>query len=235
MGLLHDQVLGEISGKVGEIIYRNRPGKKNVAYKIPEFTNINYSPASVDNRNRFKPMTQFASMVWSLPELKSIWDKHTRFKAKAAYHKIEQANARLFAPLHPTVNNIIVPSGFSLELNSAVANKDKVSVSVSLNKLLYHDINQIKSFNVIMMLCFFNPTNNEYLYYNFNRIRIYLSNWEYDKPVEITYNYLEDEGILFSMYHKCILYFTLIAQNAEKSYLANSANKSIGFDIPHPG
>jgi hypothetical protein len=230
MGLLINQVMGDHTGKVGNLIYRRRNGKI-VVYKVPEKIKKSESQASKDIRKKLKPMSQFASEVCSFPELKLIWESDTRYKAVAPYHKVEQANKNLVTPDRPTINCRIVPDfGFKLNVNSVEANKEKVSIVVTVEKELVDYYKQLKGFIVIILLCFYDPLKKEEKYFDFQRIRLNLTEWEVDKPVEVLFDFSEKEGEIFSKYKKTILYYTLLAFDNENYFLAYSESMPKEFD-----
>ncbi len=235
MGILINQVMGDHTGKVGNLIYRNRNGKI-VVYKAPEKIKKSESEASKAVRQKLKPMSQFASEVCSFPELKAIWQSNRRYKAKAAYHKVEQANKNMFMPEHPTVENIIVPLwGYKLELNSVELNKEKVSIILTIDKALADEYKSLNGFIVIILLCFYNPVKKKDEYFEFRRIRLNLTKWEFDKPVKILFKFAKKDGKLFSLYKKCILYSTFLAYDNEFSFIEHSTGMNKEFNnVVHP-
>jgi hypothetical protein len=230
MGILINQTLGDHTGKVGNLCYRRRNGKI-VVYRLPDKIKKSESKASIEIRERMKPMSRFASEVCSFPELKSVWQSAKNQKAVSAYHKVEQANKNMFTVEHPTVNNTIVPDhGLPCKFISAEANKDKVSIIVSLDNTIIKNNMPPKGFAAIILLCFYDPVKNEIESFDFCRIRILLTEWELDNPIEILFKFSVDEGKIFSMYKKSILYYTLLAYDAENYFLGFTENNNLEFN-----
>jgi hypothetical protein len=231
MGILINQVMGDHTGKIGDLIYRLRNGKI-VVYRAPVKIKKSNSKASKDIRKKLKPMSRFAAEVCSIPELKHIWSTAKQYKAKAAYHKVEQANKNNITPKRPTLNTMIVPDkGFKLNVNSAIANKNKVSIVITLGKELVDYYEGLNAFMVIILLCFYDPLKKEDEYFDFCKIRTHLTKWEIDNPAEILFKFSKKEGEIFSKYKKAILYFTLLAIDQENYYLAHSLQWSNEFVI----
>src|ERR1035437_10022450 len=90
MGSLNNIVLGDVSGKVGNIVGRKRNGKYFV-YAMPTEVKISNTPKAKKSRDIMIPLTKFASIVNSIPELKYFW-VNSKIEAFDAFHKIEKVN-----------------------------------------------------------------------------------------------------------------------------------------------
>src|ERR1035437_800560 len=111
MGSLKNQVLGDLDGKVGNIVGRRRKGKYFI-YAMPEEVKISNTPEAIKSRNIMIPLAKFASIVNSIPELKYLWT-NSKIEAFDAFHKIEKVNYPFFTYERPTLNNTIIPDIFA--------------------------------------------------------------------------------------------------------------------------
>ena len=64
-------------------------------YPIFEKFNVSQNPKAKESRAQIVPMSQFASIVNSIPELKYIWNQDS-LKASSVYHKIIKFNFKAF-------------------------------------------------------------------------------------------------------------------------------------------
>jgi len=232
MATVRNSEFAGYKGKLGKIIFRTRYGK-TVAYRIPENFKKSESEASKANRKKLKPMAQFASNICLLPELKQIWQLERETKATSAYHKIEKKNAIFFNHFHPTINNEIVPGGFGCQRDGAILNKDEMRINISFPDrpvVDEADMEFLKRYLVIAIICFYDPVNKKDEDFAFYNIYKNISNWEMWNPIEARYQFSEEEGKIFSEYRKSILFYTVIACDAEGYYLGHSFSYSLEFD-----
>src|ERR1035437_4840504 len=69
MGRLKNTVLGNITGKVGDIVFRVR-GKKSYLYASPKKVKVSQKQEAKEARSKFNPLSKFGSFINSIPELK---------------------------------------------------------------------------------------------------------------------------------------------------------------------
>ena len=105
MGRLKNMVLGNVTGKVGNVVFRMK-GKKSFMYAKPKQVKVSQKREAKEARSKFTPLSKFASFINSIPELKYFWG-NSDVKASSTYHKISKANYSAFLYNRPTVNNII--------------------------------------------------------------------------------------------------------------------------------
>src|ERR1035437_11200489 len=86
MGRLKNTVLGNVTGKVGDIIFRVR-GKKSYLYSKPKQVKVSQKQEAKEARSKFNPLSKFGSFINSIPELKYFWKK-ADIAAGWALHKI---------------------------------------------------------------------------------------------------------------------------------------------------
>ena len=151
MAVHKDSMFGEISGKIGNEVYRKRYGKTYVS-KTPSGFKASQLPHEIDKRNIQTVNGKFASVINSSRLLKSIW-----YKEKApcvnGYNKINKVNYHLCAPDHPTEKAQITPGGFKLEVDDINIKPDKIEITLRPIKL-QKDETQVA---YIMILSLWNP------------------------------------------------------------------------------
>jgi hypothetical protein len=123
MAVITKSVLGNLSGKLGNIVIKKR-NNKEVVYLLSGNHRTSKSAAAVRVRKNFAVTVKLAKSVNSVLMLKKIW---TLSKAKGinSFQKLIKNNARLVKNGSLTASNKITPAGLSLKLNSAsFANKN---------------------------------------------------------------------------------------------------------------
>lgn len=91
MAKLDEQLLGKVSGKLGNLVYRNINGKTFISVRPPKY-NVTNTKESRKVKKGFKNLIAFASFVNKIPELKKVWSKR-EVKGVRAYNKIFSHNS----------------------------------------------------------------------------------------------------------------------------------------------
>ena len=129
MGHLNRQVLGRISGKVGDIVFRQRAGKNYASVK-PDSINVSNDPASIDRRNRFALACKFGANINAVPYLNSIWKKKTT-AGISPFNYITKSNYKFADPDELTDLAEVVPGfGFGVTISSSSLNPPNLNVAV---------------------------------------------------------------------------------------------------------
>ena len=121
MAEIKKSVLGDITGKIDNLVFRRMNGKKFVSVR-PDKYKPTKSIKLKKARSKFGTVVKFAVTTNSVPELKEAW-KLSREKGSNSYHKIIKANSRLFNTETLTPYNKITPDGLELKLESASLKK----------------------------------------------------------------------------------------------------------------
>ena len=128
-------VLGEPSGKIGDVVYKKRNGKTYIS-KAAETFNSSQLPHEIDKRNIQKVNGKFASIINQNKLLHVIWEKE-KFPCTNAYNKINKVNYHFCAPDHPTEKAQLTPGGFKLKVKDISIFPEGIEVtpdSIKLNK-----------------------------------------------------------------------------------------------------
>ncbi len=138
--------IGRLSGKLGELVFRNYPGK-TVVSKRPLSFKPGSDPASVNRRQRFKLTSFFAKSVKSFPVAYEMWAKKTRNKMSAYncvfkhnYDAVEHNDISKYVRIFPD-------SHFHVEPESIILTKDYLHVSFNAsdsNLIGYKDVKYLQ-------------------------------------------------------------------------------------------
>lgn len=126
MAIRKINILGKVSGKIGNTVSRIRYGKE-VVYSKPAAVNISYSPKAVAGRTKFSFTVRLARLVNSVPEFFAIW-KNSKMTGTNAYQKLIKHNSKLTSAAGLTIRNIITPPGIDTMKNSLTLNSRCIMV-----------------------------------------------------------------------------------------------------------
>ncbi len=162
MARVKKNFLGEVRGKIGDVVYKKR-GKTEYAASTPKARTDEVSPAETANRNRMKVAGKFAKAVKDVDVLKKIWEsvEIEEYEDSEAINKITGINYKSFSPGKATEENKITPEGFNFPVKSVDCLESKVEVE--LNELPRRKGNEKLVF--VLVMWFEKPRLNEYDYY----------------------------------------------------------------------
>lgn len=222
MAKLKNKFLGEIQGKIGDVVFKQRGSTNYISFKPRKYLQSN-STAREIAKNKFKHAAKFSSAVNSIPELKYFWMNSNKNGA-SAYQKINKSALKTFSEGH-SVNwlKMTPENGFGVIVSTYSLNKEQYDIR--LEPLTERSgINTDIETN-IKLITVFNPYDSsanlsEYEYFsNCSSNQII----DLNTPVEISITLSTAQTNLISMYSKCRVYNTLITLNNE-NVLINYAN-----------
>lgn len=164
-------ILGPVSGKIGNLIHRHRYGKE-IVYSKPESYNISYSDKAIAGRAKFANTVRLARLINSNPELSSIWKK-AELKGTNSYQKIIKLNSRFTTVEGLSLKNLIIPPGIAASSVSLEFDHSGISVrmdcnikSTSLKATLYIllcPISEEKSLNLSLLISWDTLINEQFI------------------------------------------------------------------------
>ena len=117
MALVQNAVLGELSGKMGNKVFRKMNGKTFVSERP-----LHYEPAKTPVarkvRSSFGITVHLAKKIISDTTLKEVW-KAARIEGSTSYHRIIKHNSKLVNEGSLTERSKITPDGLFLNVDSA--------------------------------------------------------------------------------------------------------------------
>jgi hypothetical protein len=228
MGRLNKQVLGFVDGKVGGYVIRRRYNK-SVVYKLPDIVKVSQTPQAKKARAKFRPMSQFASYINSIPELKYFWMKY-KLKASSAYHKILKENYPAFDYNRPTKSNGITPLGtmFGPATGASVTSEGFKVENFIRDRISFLNNNE-KAIMAIGVMCFYDPIKKKQEYFTLSKTIIESVNLKFGEPFKIVVPFDEQGKCYYTLYRTCILYFTLVTKDSTGKPLRYSLKYSAEF------
>jgi hypothetical protein len=208
MASLKDTILGDVVGKVRDIIGRRRNGKYFI-YATPREVKISNSAEAIKSRNIMIPLAKFAGIVNSIPELKNLW-VISKIEASDAFHKIEKMNFHLLTYERPTLNNTIVPEVFSKnELDEASISSKGIKLKILIND----NMKRAKDLTGIGVICYYNPKDEKMDYFRMSKISANPLEGKNEEQIDVEIPFNAEERSNFNSYLNSILYFTYVSKD----------------------
>ena len=132
MGKLKKAVLGNPSGIVGQVLFRDRGGDVYMSTRPKSFMPGTDSPA-VDRRNRFGLTGKFAKAINSIDKLKIVWDAATPNDI-SPYNGIFKANYINVTPTDVSDTALMAP-GFGFDAVASAVTVSDTEIEAVLDPL----------------------------------------------------------------------------------------------------
>lgn len=218
MARVEKNVLGMINGRVGDLVFKVRNGKQYVASRPSKYT-MSRKPTEEARRNKFSVNGKFAKCISSVPELKAVWEK-AKAPAVSGYNKICSVNFKRCSDESPTLNNIITPGGFPLDIKKIEAFEDKIAAELFPFGLLDGEEKVV----FVMIVCFYMPAGSRNEFYELRALAGINVSW----PV-ITFNYNHEEKIIARKYENKIAWLAAVTE--DKNGKVVRCSESVGREL----
>ncbi len=220
MAIVNGNVLGNLSGKLGNLSARTVDGRTVLAARPSSF-NASQDPAVLQVRQKFSVTAKFASAILALTSLVSIWKK-VRNVASSVFNEIFQSNFAYSSIEKPTEQNILAPEGFPLQISSAAVAADKITATLPiLNTSSVFGADEVNlSANAIV--CYHDPANAEDEPFKIISLskEIVAHNFAQTYDLEIDLNATQKNTA--AKYQHSILYVCVVTKTAEGKVVQNS-------------
>jgi hypothetical protein len=133
MAIIRKNILGTVSGRVGDYIYRTRNGKL-VKYRRPVNQKVSRSAAAESARKDFSMVVKLASCTNSFPQLKEIW-KQAKVPGTNHFQKMIKHNSQNAKQTRISVKNAITPPGIPFSIEEIVFTPSAVRFIVIADSL----------------------------------------------------------------------------------------------------
>jgi len=74
-GIKENELIKEIRGKVGNVVFRQSPNGDIIISKAPDMSAVEWSPAQQDHRQRFKAAIAYAKAAMAHPDVRAVYEK----------------------------------------------------------------------------------------------------------------------------------------------------------------
>ncbi len=215
MAKLRKQFLGKVSGKLGDLVFRNTRRTNYISSRPVNF-NVPQDEASQNRRTRFAMAGKFSSLITSIPELKLLWQLQA------------PTGVNIFNHLVKTNYNLVNPDGLTEIVSLTppmgwIANSENISVNQNEIKVTIQSIGENSGINTqlekeIRLFCvisFSNPINNNLdktimLSFSSDKVQLSLTG-NLNFQIKLTNQISE----LMNQYQKRLMLFALVTFDAD--------------------
>ena len=213
MAEITKNVIGNISGTLGNMVFRNIGGKV-IIYTRPHNQKISYTEKSVKNRGKFGMASLLSTNALQLPGIKEVWNS-SNLEGRSAYTKIIKFNAKSVEADRLTVKNDIVPIGKRLTVNSFSLTSEKFEIDYNTDNLQ----NITQPYNACLLIFLYdlkNPATGSNHYFIKDTLIINDGITSENKTLQFIMSNTYSAEI--SLYNKAVIFFALTKTTSKEVY-----------------
>ncbi len=208
MARINKEILGEINGKLGNMVFRQLNGKTVMSVRPP-----NYKPAKTkaakSARSKFAISVYFAKFINSIPNLKKVWNS-AKISGTNSNQKIIKHNIKLIGEGILTHENIITPVAVPLLVENLSFDETKISFTLNLKD---RNIKQAVTlpFQIHAVLYFYDPANEKEKPFTLDSILSNVTSPSAKDLYSIQLDLNDNQISLFKKYNKQIIYIAAVS------------------------
>ncbi len=226
MAIVKSNVIGNLSGKLGNLSARTVNGHTVLAARPSSF-NASNVPALIATRSKFAVTGKLSAKVISLAALKDIW-KSFRQVPLSIFNTVVKSNFAYSAVDRPTVYNILTPltGAFPLLVQSSSVLAD--NVSVELQKLTDASVFTPEEVNLSANgpVCYFNPLNPADPKFQIITLNDEIPNYVFNQTFEVNIALNVIQENIAAKYQNSVLLFAVASKNSEGKVIQYSSTHS---------
>jgi hypothetical protein len=221
MAKLTGSVLGNLSGKLGNLSARTRYGETILAARPSSF-NASQAPQVVSVRQKFKVSAALAKAVGAIDDLNTIWDK-VRQPPSSAFNEVLKENFPYSDTQSPTAQNIITPGGFDLGVTSSTVAPDSITVELPiLNTKANFSADEV-TLSVTAILVGYDPTDASNPYYAIMSFNHTEANFDPTAVLEVVMNLDQFQQTKLALYQSKVLLVSAATKDSNSKIVHYSA------------
>jgi len=222
MAIVNGNVLGNLSGRLGNLSARTVNGQTILAARPASF-NPSQEPAVLEVRQKFAVTANFAKNVMALQTLADIW-KQARVAGLSAFNGIFKSNFAFSAVDKPTNENIITPGGFSLPVLTSTIGADNLTVELlaltSASTFSSEEVN----LSVNALICFHTPTSPDRAPFQLISLNNEITGHTFNQSAEVNIPFDVKQTLIASHYTQRVLYVSVASKNTQGKIIQYSAS-----------
>ncbi len=221
MARLKGSILGNLSGRLGNLSARTRNGETYLGARPSSF-NVSNAPAVVEVRKKFLVSSQLAKVVGKIDDLKKIWDK-VKPVGTSVYNTVIQKNFEYSDIQRPTAQNIITPGGFNLGVTSALIGADTITVDLPALNTQANFTAADKDLSISMILIGFDPVDENDAYYKIMPFNYTETDYDPAQTLEAVVNLDQFSKSELARYNQKVLLVGAVTKDAAANIIKYSA------------
>lgn len=221
MAIVNGNVIGNLSGKLGNLSARTVDGRTVLAARPSSF-NASQDPAVISVRQKFSVTAKFASAILALSSLVSIWKK-VRNVASSVFNEVFQSNFAHSSTNKPTEDNIIAPEGFPLQIAVAAVAADKVTATIPiLNTASVFGPEEV-NLSANALVCYHDPANEADEPFKVISLSKEVAAYNFAQDYELEIDLNATQKNIAAKYQHNILYVCVVTKTADGKVVQNSS------------
>ena len=222
MANLKKKILGQVSGALGDLVFRERDGSNIIAVRPSSF-NTPDDPASVARRGKFAMAAKLASAIGSNPIIKSLWLPLITDGLNIQSYLVK---TNYFYALPDDITNLVklVPDG-GFGVDVVTVDKDQARVRVDINPVGENsgiNIAVETQIQLLVLLFLGDPVDENNLPYSFLALSSAALPISLVDPLSFDTNLLTNQSLIYNRYQVQKAYFTIITLDAEDKAVHHS-------------
>lgn len=217
MAKIRKQVLGVISGAVGDVLFRVIDGNAYVGTRPISFT-PGTDALSVARRERFSMATKFSRTINSIPELKTIWKAVTPSRltqynmiVKINYHNVQHNAVTELVKLVPEIGFQLTASGIDINPERLRVDIDSVASNAGIN------LTNEQFFKLVGVFHLSNPVNEQAAPHAFMRVVSEDTPIDLENPFSYQITFMNQVSQLVEQYQVRKVFLTLLTLDINKN------------------
>ena len=202
MGIIKDNMLGRLSGRVGDTCYRDCIDKTVVASR--PHRDKNDHPNCAPPKDRLACASKLASHINKIPLLQEIWTI-AGSGSSDAFHTLMHYNINVSDRQHLTNKNIISPPGINLRVPDVKISDGFINAHLEIVGGLIPS-----PLKAVLLLYAYNPESKKTKYSRFYHIASEVTESGNGSEFDLNFNPYPFTLNWLSSYQKCIMYFTIV-------------------------
>jgi hypothetical protein len=225
MARLTGSILGNLSGKLGNLSARTRNGKTYFAAR-PGPRTAPPTAAALAIQQKFAVTIAFCKTALDVPSLKDMWQK-AKDPGISAANTMFSDNFALVTTDRPTNQNIITPGGFVFDVQNPVVGADSITGDLeALNTKIDFSADEL-DLEIDAVVCYYNPVDPldpPYSLLNFVKQE---ANYVNSVSLPFTFNYNVNQQNTAAKYQNNILYLAVSTKNSDGKVVQHSSTLAV--------
>ena len=225
MARVTGSVLGNLSGKLGNLSARTRNGKTYFAARPGPRTDAP-SPAALAVRKKFAATIALSKSILGLSALNKVWDK-TKDPGISAGNTIFKENFGLVEADRPGDQNIITPGGFDISMQNPVVGANSITGDLdALNTKTVFDASEV-DLEIDAVVCYYNPNDPADEPFKLINLNKQEAGFDFTQAYALNLAYNVNQQNIAAKYQNSILYLAVASKDAEGNVVQYSATLTI--------
>jgi hypothetical protein len=215
MAQLKNKYFGELKGKLGDVVFRQR-GKNNYIAQHPRSYKKPQNPEYFNRVKTFVLSTKFASVINSIGDLKFCWDKKKSNSIPMFNYLVSVLYSNLKLPESAHLVKITPERGFGLRVKSVSINETNFEINIEpLGNDSGINTSEETKIRLINILWLFDPISSSNQENEFTKFITMFEDLNINQNIIFNVNFSSNITELLKLYTKLRIYSTLITYSDE--------------------